>query len=198
VDAEDLPEINPRADALAASTRDAVGMATNGYIINAILVLLVVRQIRERRLDLQSLLLPVALVAGAAAYFLHGIPGGGNDIAFEAALAGLGALMGIAGGLATHLRLGSDGAPLGRAGVVAAGLWIAGVGARAAFAFAAGHGLGPAIRSFSVRYGLTGPSAWVAALVFMALADVLARLVVLHIRGRRLVQRAPQAAPAYR
>jgi hypothetical protein len=169
-------------------------MTTNGYIINAVLVLLVLRQIRERRLDLQSLLLPVALVAGAGAYFLHGIPGGGNDVFLEAALAGLGAVMGVFAGLTTHVRPGSDGVALGRAGVVAAGLWVSGVSARMAFAYAAGHGLGPSIRSFSIHHRVTGSSAWVAALVLMALADVLARLVVLHLRGRRLERSGKVAA----
>ena len=35
-------------------------------------------------------------------------------------------------------------------------------------------------------YDITGSSAWVAALVMMALADVLTRLVVIYLRGRRL------------
>jgi hypothetical protein len=47
-----------------------------GYIINAILVLLVLRQIRGSRLDLASLVLPVVLVAGAAAYYLRSGTGG--------------------------------------------------------------------------------------------------------------------------
>jgi hypothetical protein len=44
-----------------------------------------------------------------------------------------GAAMGAIGGLATRLRLGADGRPLGRAGVLAASMWIGGVGARLAF-----------------------------------------------------------------
>ncbi len=65
-------------------------------------------------------------------------------------------------------------------------MWIGGVGARLAFAVAAGHGAGPAIARFSVAHHITGSSAWVAALVMMALADVLTRLVVIYRRGRRL------------
>ncbi len=40
---------------------------------------------------------------------------------------------------------------------------------------------------------LAGPAAWVAALVMMALADVLTRLVVIYLRGRRLTGRGPAA-----
>jgi hypothetical protein len=99
--------------------------------------------------------------------------------------------MGVIGGLATRLRLGAGGRPLGRAGWLAAGMWVGGVGARLVFAVAADNGAGPAIARFSVAHHITSSSAWVAALVMMALADVLTRLAVIYLRGRRLA-----AAPA--
>ena len=73
-------------------------------------------------------------------------------------------------------------------------MWVGGVGARLVFAIAAGHGAGPAIARFSIAHHITGSSAWVAALVLMALADVLTRLAVIYSRGRRLA--AAPAAPA--
>jgi hypothetical protein len=125
-----------------------------GYIINAILVLLVLRQIRESRLDLASLVLPVVVVAGAAAYYLRTIPAAGNDIALDLTLAAV--------------------------------LWIVGVGSRMAFAFFSDHGGGPAIARFSATHHITSGAAWVAALVLMALVEVMARLVTLRARARRL------------
>src|SRR5689334_3609249 len=104
--------------------------------------------------------------------------------------------MGAIGGLATRLRLGTDGRPLGRAGTLAAGMWIAGVGARMVFYFAATHGAGPAIAAFSVAHHITGSAAWTAALVMMALADVLTRLAVVAIRGRRLSAAGTPVIPA--
>ena len=77
-----------------------------------------------------------------------------------------------------------------------AGIWIGGVGARLAFAVAATYGAGPAIARFSVAHQITGSAAWVAALVMMALADVLTRLVIIYLRGRRLT--AGSAATAAR
>jgi hypothetical protein len=74
---------------------------------------------------------------------------------------------------------------------LAAGMWVGGVGARLAFALAASNGAGPAIARFSVAHHITGSAAWVAALVMMALADVLTRLVVICLRGRRLAGTAP-------
>ena len=74
-------------------------------------------------------------------------------------------------------------------------MWIGGVGARLAFAVAAGNGAGPAIARFPVAHQITGSATWVAALVLMALADVLTRLAVIYLRGRRLAA-GPAAATA--
>ena len=168
----------------------------NIYLINALLVLLVVRQIREQQLDLRALAVPVLAVGAAAVMFLHSVPGGGSDIALDLLCLSAGAALGAVGGLATHLRAGADGRPLGRAGVLAASMWIAGVGARMIFYFAATHGAGPAIAAFSVAHHITGPGAWTAALVMMALADVTARLAVVYLRGRRLTPSTPVLAAA--
>ena len=70
-------------------------------------------------------------------------------------------------------------------------MWVAGVGGRMAFVFAATHGAGPAIGRFSIAHHITGSGAWVAALVMMALADVLTRLAVVWLRGRRLAAARP-------
>jgi hypothetical protein len=76
-------------------------------------------------------------------------------------------------------------------------MWIAGAGARMVFCFAATRGAGPAVARLSVAHHITGPGAWTAALVMMALADVTARLAVVYLRGRRLTPGTPVlAAPA--
>ncbi len=164
------------------------------YLISASLILLVIRQIREHPLDARSLATPVLAVGAAAVMFLHSVPAGGSDLALEAACVAAGAAMGAIGGLATRLRLGADGRPLGRAGWLAGSMWVGGVGARLVFAVAASNGAGPAIAWFSIAHHVTGSTAWVAALVMMALADVLTRLAVIYLRGRRLA--AAPAAPA--
>jgi hypothetical protein len=170
-----------------------------GYIINAILVLLVLRQIRERRLDLQSLVLPVVLVAAAAAYYLRAVPAAGNDIVLDLTLAAAGVALGALCAAATRLRRDTDGRALARAGWLAAALWVVGIGARMAFAFSSDHGAGPAIARFSVAHQISGADAWVAALIIMALAEVAARLAVLRLRAARLPAPASAAvrAPAY-
>ncbi len=172
-------------------------MNATGYIINAILVLLVLRQVRETRLGPVNLILPVLLVAGAAAYYLRSIPTAGNDLALEITLAATGAVLGALCAVFTKMRRGADGVALTRAGVIAAILWIVGIGARMGFAYASDHGSGPAIARFSAAHSITSADAWVAALVMMALAEVLARLTVLWVRSRQLPAVSVQAsAPA--
>lgn len=160
------------------------------YVINAILVLMVIRQIREHPLDLRSLAGPVLAVGAAAVLFLHSVPTGGNDILLDTVCVAAGAAMGALAGLTTHLRRDGSGRALARAGWLAAGLWITGVGARMAFAIAASNGAGPAIARFSIAHQIEGKTAWVAALIMMALADVLTRLIVIYVRGRRLTSAA--------
>ena len=77
-------------------------------------------------------------------------------------------------------------------------MWVAGVGARMAFAFAATHGAGPAIGRFSVAHHITGSGAWVAALVMMALnrrADPAGRGLPARPPAGRSAGRRPGAHP---
>ena len=166
-----------------------------GYVINAILILLVVLQIRERRMHLRSLVLPLVLVVVAATNYLHTIPTRGNDLALEMTLIAVGVTLGSACALTTHVRPGPDGVALARAGWVAAGLWVLGCGARMAFAFVTQHGAGPAVARFSMSHSITGADAWVAALVLMALAEVSARLIVLQLRAAKVAGHEHSEAP---
>jgi hypothetical protein len=172
-------------------------MNAMGYLINSVLVLLVLRQVRETRLSPLVLLLPVAAVAGAAAYYLRSVPTAGNDVLLDVALAGAGAVLGTLCGLATRMRRGADGVARVKAGWLAAILWVAGIGTRMAFAYAISHGAGPAVARFSVAHHITGGNAWVAALFMMALAEVGTRLAVMWLRGSRLpAVPAPATSPA--
>src|ERR1700685_3920191 len=98
-------------------------MNATDYLINAVLVLLVLRQIRETRLTWQILLLPVLIVIGAACYYLRSVPTTGNDLLLDVTLAAIGATLGGLCALATHLRRGADGVPLSRAGWIARVPW---------------------------------------------------------------------------
>lgn len=160
-------------------------MTTTEYLLNAAFVLLVLRQARERELDRRSVIVPLVLMCFVGSQYLHTIPTTGNDLVLIAALAAVGLMLGVAGGLATRVRAGARGIPLARVGWIAGGLLVLGIGARMAFAFAIGHGFEPAVRSFSIAHQI-GKGAWPAALVLMALVEVGSRIAIVQIRGRQL------------
>jgi len=161
-------------------------VSATDYIVNLILLLLVLRHMHETRLPSPGLVLPVLLVAAAAAAYLRAVPTAGNDVALEITLTATGLALGVLCAMATRIRRGADGVALVRAGWVAASLWAAEIGARVGFAFAASHGAGPAIARFSAAHGITSGRGWAAALALMALAELTARLAVLRLRARRL------------
>jgi len=159
-------------------------MTTSDYLINAAFVLVVVRQAQERRLDRRAFVVPLVAVFFVAQQYVHTIPTAGNDLAFILLLAALGLTLGILCGVATHVRPGADGVALARVGWVAGVLLLFGICSRMVFAFALDHGAGPSVRGFSIAHHI-GAAAWPVALVSMAVCEVTARLVLVHLRARR-------------
>jgi hypothetical protein len=163
-------------------------MTTTDYLINFGLVALVILQIRGSRLDLKTAIRPVILVAAAALYYLQGLPTSGNDVLLDLVLGGVGLFLGVACGLTTRVWRANDGHAYAKAGGIAAALWVIGLGSRLAFEEFWTHGGTHAIVNFSIAHDITGQSAWVAALVVMALAEVISRLVVIRLRGSRTAE----------
>lgn len=167
-------------------------MTSTDYLISGALVALVFLQIRGRRLTPFNLLWPLGLVVWAAITYLHGVPTSGNSLILVVLGAGLGLALGVTCAIFTIVRPGPDGVPFAKAGAVAAGLWILGTGSRLAFEIYATHGGGPAIGRFSSANGIS-IEAWGAALILMALAEVLGRSGVLAVRAFR----APKSRGSY-
>lgn len=160
-------------------------MTTTDYLIAAALILVVIPQIRGMRLTVRSLVMPIVLVGAAAAYYLKSVPTQGNDVLLDVLCVAAGAALGIGCGLATRLVRGSDGVLIAKAGLVAALLWIVGMAARTGFEYAATHGGAHAIADFSRSNSITGADAWTAALLLMALVQVLSRTAVVRLRAAR-------------
>jgi len=160
-------------------------MTIYDYLLTAALLLVVVRQIRGRRLSGAALYVPIAVTAYAALEYLHTIPTSGNDLVLVAAGAGTGLLLGTLCGLFTLVYPDRDGVPYARATGAAAALWIVGIGSRLVFSLWAQHGGGPALAHFSVAHSLT-PAAWVTGFVLMAIVEAATRTAVLVVRARRL------------
>lgn len=170
-------------------------MTITDYLINAVFVFFVLRQARERRVDLRSLLVPLIIVFFVARNYVHSIPTAGNDLVLVGALVCLGLALGLAGGFATHIRRAADGQILARVGWVAGALLVAGISARMIFVFAVNHGAEAAVRSFSITHHI-GAAAWPLALVAMALVEVMARQGTVHLRALRLRRGAVATAIA--
>ncbi len=180
-------------------------MTTTDYLVNALFIGLVVLQVRGKRLTTFSLLVPLAVMAGVAHTYLHGIPTAGDNLVLVVFGAAVGLMLGVGCGMATAVFRDARGDPFAKAGLVAAVLWVLGIGARLAFTLYASHGGQGAIERFSVAHHITSGQAWVACLILMAAAEVAGRTVVLAVRRRAIVAsglssaaigRSPMAAAA--
>jgi hypothetical protein len=171
-------------------------MTITDYLIDISLISLVLFQVRGRRLTTKSLLLPVAIVAYVAVTYLKAIPTSGNDLFLIIGCAAIGATLGALAASFTKVRAGTDGIPFAKAGIIAAGLWILGTGARLAFQLYATHGGGAAIERFSVAHSITAVTAWTAALILMAISEAVMRTGILAWRGHQAQRQRGDAAPA--
>ena len=169
-------------------------MTTTDYLINALFILIVVRQARERELDRRSVIVPLGILAYVVHMYVHSIPTAGNDLVLIGALGIVGLAFGVASGFATHVRPGENGLPVARVGWIAGALLIVGIGSRMVFAFAVSHGAHHAIASFSVAHQI-GAAAWPLALVLMAVLEVTTRIVIVQLRGRHAMLGAAAAVP---
>jgi hypothetical protein len=184
------PQIDPGADVRGAGRRDHAPMTTSDYLIDSALVLLVLLQIKERRLTTKSMVRPLAIVGLAVVDYLHEIPTAGNDLVLVAVLGLLGLTIGLASGQTLLMRRDGAGEVLARAGLASALLWVLGMGARFAFALWATHGGGASLASFGAQHAITSPEAWTVALLAMAAFEVGGRTLLIALRRQRLVGRA--------
>ncbi|HEX3227072.1 MAG TPA: hypothetical protein VHQ89_13330 [Gaiellaceae bacterium] len=160
-------------------------MTISEYLLNAALVLVVLRQLRGKRLAGAALYVPLAICAYVGYTYLHSIPTSGNDLALVLIGSAAGITLGTLCGLFTLVYPDHDGIPFARATGIAAVLWVLGIGSRIAFSLYAQHGGGSTIEHFTIAHSLT-MSAWVAGFVLMAILEAVSRTAVLLVRARRL------------
>jgi hypothetical protein len=157
-------------------------MTVTDYVVDILLIAVVFRQLRARALSPGSVVLPVVLVAIACVNYLKPFTPGGNDPLLIALLAGTGVVLGTVSAVVTNVWREVDGRVMVRAGLLAAGAWVAGMASRFAFAvWSTGGGAG-AVTRFSIEHRITSAQAWTTALVLMAVGEVVARVVVLQVR----------------
>jgi hypothetical protein len=159
-------------------------MRTFDYVFPLLLVLSVLRQIRGKQLTWFQFVWPLCLVVWAAVHYLRGFPATPPNLILVAACAALGTVLGALAGNYTIIYRRSDGAVMARATIATVILWTLGTIGRLAFGLYAEHGGGLTIARFDAAHGLA-VNAWAAALILMALAEVLGRSTTL---GPRAIQ----------
>ena len=159
-------------------------MTFTDWLVNIALVATVLRQIRWNRMDARFIILPLALVSIATASYLRTIPTG-NDLVLVVTLALVGITFGGLSAVVTTVRTDGGRCARVRSRPLAIVLWVVGIGGQMAFALYAEHGGGDSIARFSAQHHITTGDAWTAALVLMALSEVVTRVGVLALRGRR-------------
>ena len=159
-------------------------MSTSTYIIDSALVLLVLLQIRERTLTAGQLIRPLIILGIAVANYLHGFPTQGNDLVLVGVLAVIGGLIGLASGVTVIMHRRADGTTSLRSGWLSGFFWVLGMGSRFAFAWWAAHGGVSAIASFSAAHQITAGDVWTAALLAMAVCEVVGRTLVMALRWK--------------
>lgn len=161
-------------------------MTFTDYILDSALVLLVLLQIKERRLTTKALVRPLVIVAIAVVIYLHGIPTAGDDLVLVGVLALTGLLIGVASGQTVLMRRDEHGEVLARSGWASAIFWVLGMGSRFAFAVWVSHGGAATIGQFSAQHSITSAEAWTVALLAMAVFEVAGRTLVQAARRRQL------------
>jgi hypothetical protein len=165
-------------------------MSATNYIIDIALIAIVLRQLVARQLTARSVLLPVVLVALAGLNYLKGFPTAGNDLPLILILIAIGAVLGVMSGTTTRLW-NQQGTVWAKAGIVAASVWVLGMGFRMGFdIWANTHDGEASLYRFSIHHSITSAQAFTTAFVLMAFAQVFSRVGILQYRRLRLEKTA--------
>lgn len=127
------------------------------------------------------------LVAGLIIpLFLKAVVTTGTGLTLELALAAAGVVLGLVGNsLMKVYRSPKTNKPVSRAGAAYAALWVAVIGARAAFSYGALHWFAPQLSNWMIRHAVSS-AAITDALIFMAVTMLFTRTVGLGLRSAKL------------
>jgi hypothetical protein len=168
-------------------------MTPADYAIDWALILVVLIQLRERRLTNTSLIRPFVIAGIAVLLYLRGIPTVGNDFLLLALSAAAALLIGAASGQTILMRTVPGGGVLARSGWASATFWLLGMSSRFAFLIWISHGGAAPVARFSAQHAITSKEAWIVALLAMAVAEVSGRALVQALRRHHLTHAAPPA-----
>jgi hypothetical protein len=158
-------------------------MTITDWAVDIALIALIFRQLRPAKLGLTQLLLPLLIAGFAVQQYFTAWPTTRHGAALIVTTTVLGVVLGSAAAMRTRVW-NKGGTVFAEATAAAAGLWVLGMGARLVFQIWANSAAGGQhLLTFSVQHELE-ISAWVDALLFMAVGQVLARSLLLYVRSR--------------
>lgn len=160
-------------------------MNVEEWIISILLIGLVIWQIKGRKLTLFSLTWPLILVLYGAFTYLSQVPQYLSDWIFVFFTCCTGLMLGVGCGILTDVYRKNN-IILARARILAAFLWIVGMGSRLVFGIFATNGGAEKIGELSIKLDLHSMETWPTALITMALVEVSARSAVLFYKYRKI------------
>jgi hypothetical protein len=167
-------------------------MIVNGAVLGAVLE---ADLGGHRKVGKMRILRPVLLAAGVVPLFVDAPATHGSGLVLEMGAVLLGVLCGIVAIVQmTVYRSPSTGKPVTRAGGPYALLWIAVIGARAAFSYGSVHWFPSQLTNWAIREHLNA-AAITDSLIFMAVAMLLTRTIALAARAARLPDGVTAVSP---
>jgi hypothetical protein len=174
---------------------------TQALIINAVVLFVVLESDvgPHRKVTRFRVIRPLVTACLIVPFFIKGAATSGTGLILELALAAAGILFGLlTATLMTVYRSPTTGKAATRAGFAYASLWIAVIGARAAFSYGSVHWFGHQLQRWMADNSVT-PSAITDALIFMAIGMLLTRVIAMGLRAKNLPSlpiRATSDAPS--
>ena len=163
-------------------------MLTQAMIINAVVLFVVLESDvgPHRKVTRFRVIRPLVTACLFVPFFIKGAATSGTGLILELALAAAGITFGLlTSTLMTVYRSPTTGKAVTRAGFAYAGLWIAVIGARAAFSYGSVHWFGHQLQRWMADHSVT-PSAITDALIFMAIGMLLTRVIAMGLRAKNL------------
>ena len=163
-------------------------MLAQALIINAVVLAVVLESDLgpHRKVTVFRVVRPLVTAVIIVPFFLKGAQSSGTGLVLEIVLAALGLIVGLAStGLMRVYRSPRTGQPVTRAGFAYGLLWTTVIVARAAFSYGSVHWFGASLARWMRRHAVTS-GAITDALIFMALAMLLTRVIAMGVRASRL------------
>jgi len=163
-------------------------MLTQALIINAVVLFVVLESDLgpHRKVTWFRVARPLIAALLIVPFFIKGLASSGTGLSLEIILTAAGLAAGLISAMFMRVyRRPKTGRPVTRAGFPYAAVWTIVIAARAAFSYGSVHWFGPSLNRWMLHHHVTS-AAITDALIFMALAMILTRVIAMGLRAGAL------------